>query len=144
MNPSEFPEVQGYPEVVNFLKFQVDMMFEDIRVLLQLPLYDLKAGCNFTVSAMLFNIIAGVSVCFYDASTEALIQRGGRGNRFKNMLINYYPWESESIDRCIKGSPPTKFIFSIPISLNFTKISSALFKSRISESKFCIKQNLQA
>jgi len=97
MNPSEFPEVQGYPEMVNFLKLQVDMLFEDLRTLLRLPLYDLEAGCNLTITAMLFNIIAGVSVCFYDASTEALTQRGDRGRRFKELLINYYPWESESI-----------------------------------------------
>lgn len=91
MNPSEFSEVKGYPEIINFLKFQVDMLFEDLRTLLRLPSYDLKAGCNFTVAAMLFNIIAGVSVCFYEASTKAIIQRRDRNSRFKNLLINYYP-----------------------------------------------------
>ena len=46
---------------------------------------------------MLFNIIAGVSVCFYDASVEALSQRGDRSKRFKNLLIKYYSWEGESV-----------------------------------------------
>ena len=97
MNPSEFPEVQSYPEIVNFLKFQVDMLFEDLRILLRLPFNNLKAGCNFTATAMLFNIIAGVSVCFYDASIEALNQRRHRGERFEKLLIKYYPWEGENI-----------------------------------------------
>lgn len=73
------------------------MLFEDLRTLLRLPFYDLKAGCNFTVAAMVFNMIAGVSVCFYEASIEALIQRKDRGSRFMNLLIKYYPWEGESI-----------------------------------------------
>lgn len=97
INPSEFPEVQGYHEVVNFLKFQVDMLFEDLRVLLQLPLCDLRAGCNFTTAAMLFNIIAGISVCFYDALVKALTQSRDRGIRFKKLLIKYYPWEDETV-----------------------------------------------
>ena len=97
MNPSEFPEVQSYPEIVNFLRVQVDMLFEDLRTLLRLPVYDLDAGCNLTVAAMLFNIIAGVSVCFYDASKDALEERKNRGLRFKKLLIEYYPWDSESI-----------------------------------------------
>lgn len=100
MNPSEFSEVQGYPEIVSFLKFQVDMWFNDLRILLRLPLADLdsKAGCNFTTATMLLNIIAGGSVCFYDVSEKAFSQRGDRSERFENLLIKYYPWEEESFN----------------------------------------------
>ncbi len=96
MKPSEFPEIQNYPEIVNFLKLRVDMLFEDIRTLLRLPFDDL-VGCNFTTAAMLFNIIAGFSVCFYNASIKAIRQKGDRGKRFKELLIKYYPWQNESI-----------------------------------------------
>jgi len=97
MNPSKFSEVQDYPEIVDFLEFHLDMLFEDIKVLLRLPLNDLNAGCNFTTAAMLFNIIAGVSVCFYDTSVDVLKNRSDRSKRFKNLLKDYYPWEGERI-----------------------------------------------
>jgi hypothetical protein len=68
-----------------------DMQIEDVRVLLRMPKAGYPAGCNFAALAVLFNMIAGVSVCFYDASPKALTN-GDRGKRFKNVLIDFFPW----------------------------------------------------
>lgn len=75
------------------------MQFADLRCLLQLPKSDLNAGCNFAAAAVLFNIIAGFSVCFYNASLEGLKSRKERGDRFKGLLRKYYPWANEPVGK---------------------------------------------
>ena len=42
MLPSEFLEVQPYPNVKQLLKAQVDMQFEDLRTILSLPILRLQ------------------------------------------------------------------------------------------------------
>ncbi|HEY83284.1 MAG TPA: hypothetical protein G4O01_08390 [Dehalococcoidia bacterium] len=81
------------------MKYQVDMQFADLRCLLQLPKSDLNAGCNFAAAAVLFNIIAGFSVCFYNASLQGLKSRKERGGRFKGLLRKYYPWANEPVGK---------------------------------------------
>ena len=68
------------------------MQIEDVRLLLRMPKSGFPAGCNFASAAVLFNMIAGGSVCFYDASAQALATPGDRGKRFKNALIDFFPW----------------------------------------------------
>ena len=79
MLPSEYPEVQAYPNLKQLLTVQVDMQFKDLRTLLELPKTEGQGGCNLTAAGVLFNVIAGSSVCFYEASAEALTRRGDRG-----------------------------------------------------------------
>jgi len=81
------------------------MQIDDIRSLLRLPLGDIKAGCNFACASILFNVIAGASVCFYKASKEALTIYGDRGERFQCVLGKYYPWGGDALpkDDCIKA-----------------------------------------
>jgi hypothetical protein len=69
------------------------MQIADVRVLLRMPKAGYPAGCNFAAVAVIFNLIAGVSVCFYHASPKAL-RNGDRGKRFKNVLIDFFPWPS--------------------------------------------------
>lgn len=99
MLPSEFPEVQVYPNLKRLLEAQVDMQFVDLRTLLRLPQEGLVGGCNFTAAAVLFNLIAGSSVCFYDPSEQALIDRSARGTRFKEVLEEFYPWQGEPVPK---------------------------------------------
>ena len=93
MLPSEFLEVQGYPSLKRLLEAQVDMQFADLRTLL------LVNGCNFAAAAVLFNIIAGSSVCFYNRSKQALTEKKARGERFKEVLERFYPWQEEPIPK---------------------------------------------
>ena len=99
MLPSEFAEVAAYPSLRKLLQNQVDMQFEDLRTLMRLPLpeHGLTAGCNLSAAAILFNAIAGASVCFYNTSVEALTNRGDRGKRFTEVLTRYYPWGGETL-----------------------------------------------
>lgn len=94
MNPSEFPEVRPHPHLRRLLAVQIDMQFDDLRTLLQLPSHNtsLSADCNLTTASLLFNVIAGTSVLFYDASLGALNDRADRGRRFRALLADYYPW----------------------------------------------------
>lgn len=99
MLPSEFPEVQEYSQLKRLLAHQVDMQFMDLRSLLELPRVQGDGGCNFVAATVLFNIIAGSSVCFYDAKPEGLMNRRDRGQRFVEVLENFYPWDGESISK---------------------------------------------
>ena len=95
MLPSEFLEVQSYPALKRLLENQVDMQFIDLRTLLRLPQSGLEGGCNFTAASVLFSLIAGSSVCFYNPSKDVLEKRGNRGDRFKGLLMEFYPWQGE-------------------------------------------------
>jgi hypothetical protein len=109
MLPSQFPEVQGYPNLRNLLARQVDMLFVDVRTLVRLPMGGLAgcigtplrllvgdlAGSNLTAGASLLNLIAGSSVCFFQASMTGLTTPGDRGRRFIDLLTAFYPWAGE-------------------------------------------------
>lgn len=84
---------QQYPKLSNFLERFLAMQFADPRCLL------LSAGCNYATASVLFNIIGGLSVCLYNASFDDFTSSRptGRGLRFKNLLLNYYPWQNEPV-----------------------------------------------
>jgi len=104
MLPSEYPEVQTYASLRQLLAAHVDMQFDDLRTLLLLPRGKaLRGGCNFATAALMFNIIAGSSVCFYKVDLESLSAQRNRGKRFKELLERYFPWEGESLSK-------TKFV----------------------------------
>src|SRR4051812_37463160 len=94
MLPSSFPELKGLPRTSlrRLCRDHFDMQIEDVRVLLRMPKAGYPAGCNFAAAAVLFNLIGGASVCFYDTSPQALATAGDRGKRFKDMLIAFFPW----------------------------------------------------
>ncbi len=99
MLPSEFSEVQSYPALKRLLENQVDMQFIDLRTLLRLPQFGLVGGCNFTAASVLFNVIAGSSVCFYNPSKDVLDERRNRSERFRGLLTEFYPWQEELIPK---------------------------------------------
>ena len=99
MLPSQYVEVQSYPSLKRFLEAQVDMQFSDLRTMLRLPIpqVGLEAGCNFATASILFNVISGTSVCFYEASEAAF--KEPKGDRFKNVLKSFYPWQDEPLSK---------------------------------------------
>jgi len=97
MFPSEFPEVHACPQLKQLLALQVDMQFIDLRSLLELPRAEGDGGCNFAAASVLFNIIAGSSVCFYDANPSGLANRSDRSRRFLGILNDFYPWVGEPV-----------------------------------------------
>ena len=92
MNPSEFPEVKSYPEIVKFLRAHVDMLFEDIRSMLKHPLCESEGGCNFATANYICDIISGISVILYRPDD------GLEKERFKELMQNYYSWAEEGFD----------------------------------------------
>lgn len=92
MNPSEFPEVKSYPAIVKLLQNQVDMLFEDIRSMLQLPLHGPKGGCNFATANFICDVISGISVILYKP------EEGLQNDRFKDLMKKYYPWNEEGFE----------------------------------------------
>jgi hypothetical protein len=56
------------------------------------PDYGLSAGCNFAITQVLMGAISGVSTTLYMPSMHS----GQSGLRFKNLLVEYYPWDLES------------------------------------------------
>lgn len=71
------------------------MQIEDVRVLLRMPKADFPAGCNLASVAVIFNLMAGASVCFYQASPDALATHGDRGKRFTGLLKAHFPWPGD-------------------------------------------------
>jgi hypothetical protein len=75
----------------------LDMQIEDLRVLLRLPRSPLPAGCNFAAAGMIFNLIAGASVCFYNASRRTMMKQPPAGAHFRGILEDYFPWAREPV-----------------------------------------------
>lgn len=98
MKPSEYPEVQDCPNLKRLLEIQVDMQLADVATMLQLPKHPagLDAGCNLSLANVLFSMIAGASVLFYNADISYLEQHNPNesSKRFKGVLRNHYPWRS--------------------------------------------------
>jgi hypothetical protein len=75
---------ENIPDAVkDFIRIHVERQFSDARSMMML-----KHCCNFAITALLVNLISGMSTVFYD-------QQGASGRRFKNLLREFYPWEPE-------------------------------------------------
>ena len=68
--------------------------FSDVHCMLRLPAPRCRftAGCNFAITQVLTAAIGGLSVTLYRHT-------GGIGQRFKGVLIDYYPWDVEPNNR---------------------------------------------
>ena len=104
---SDIRELQKYPHVSRFVKKHLSMQFRDVRSMLRLPLPEQgitdSAGygsCNFAVAAILCNLVSGISDSFFMPQNP--IQENckgekewiGSGQTFKQLMMNFYPWES--------------------------------------------------
>jgi len=66
--------------VKRLIQGAVEDQFNDVHSMMMLP------NCNFAATAILVNLISGMSTIFYG-------QDGGSGARFKNVLKDFYPWD---------------------------------------------------
>lgn len=46
---------------------------------------------------MILNLIAGASVCFYNASEKTMKHRPPAGNHFQGVLEGYFPWSAGNV-----------------------------------------------
>lgn len=97
--PSRFAEVADRPNLRRLLSEQVDMQMDDIASMLALPRHDLgmSGGCNLALTGLLSNVVAGCSVLLFEASLDSIwgSARSDSGGRFKELLIEYYPWRDD-------------------------------------------------
>jgi hypothetical protein len=100
VSPSQLIIGEAYPATREFLDRHLDMQIADLRLLFRLPVEELDpaVGCNFTVAAMMLNLISGFSVWFFHTDDAARIRaeeerRGFRlsGQRFKGFVKEYWP-----------------------------------------------------
>lgn len=57
-------------------------------------LVDMEGGANFATSTFMLDVVAGLSVCLYFRQGKiGLETKGDRGDRFKELLQEYYPWK---------------------------------------------------
>jgi hypothetical protein len=84
LDPSTPARVRGLIESIE------NHYFSDVHTMLKLPRPDrrLTAGCNFAIAQVLAAVVSGLSVTLYTHS-------GGSGQRFKSLLIDYFPWNRE-------------------------------------------------
>jgi hypothetical protein len=105
MEAHDIQELQKYPAVHDFVRTQVSMQFGDVRAMLRLPLPELGIahGCNFAATAILCNLLSGLSVSlfrptrFKKSVVRGSVRRRGRiGTRdyFKKMVYKYFPWQA--------------------------------------------------
>lgn len=77
---------------------QIDPLFADVHSMMRLPIQevDLNAGCNFSATLVILELIAGVSVELYERpDLDRKDPRDQRKLRFKQLLDNHYPWNEE-------------------------------------------------
>lgn len=88
----DFTEFSKYPVVDNFVRLHLSMQLDDVHAMLRLPLPEvgIRAGCNLAATATLCNLISGISVVLFKPK-----MRMEAGERFKELLRRYYPWEPE-------------------------------------------------
>jgi hypothetical protein len=99
MNPSNLAEVRPWPHLRTLLEVQLDAQFADLRTLLRLPRHDetLDGSCNLTSASLLFNIVSGSSVLFYNASIAAMADGRQSGERFRGLLEDFYPFLDDDL-----------------------------------------------
>jgi hypothetical protein len=78
------------PRVKALVRNLENLYLRDVHCMLRLPEpdYGLTAGCNFAITQVLTGAISGMSTTLY-------MHSGGSGSRFKNLLVDYYPWDLE-------------------------------------------------
>jgi hypothetical protein len=98
----------GAPTTVRQLVKQLESHYlSDVHSMLRLPIpnYRILAGCNFAIAQVLLATIGGVSTTLYSHS-------GGKGKRFKDLLVDYYPWKHEP-HSTVTPSQAAEIIYSV-------------------------------
>jgi hypothetical protein len=82
------------PHVVRiFIRQVMDLYLCDVHAMLRLPRPEvgITEGCNFTVVAVLMNMVSGLSVVLYEPPPN----RQAAGRKFRETAAGFYPWDVE-------------------------------------------------
>ena len=102
MLPANIPQFKKYKYVYAFVKDHLSMQFGDVRSMMRLPIPDLGIthACNFAATAVLCNLVSGISVSLYMPPSPVITNEKGKnrwvraGEAFKSLLQDHYPWQS--------------------------------------------------
>jgi hypothetical protein len=94
---SQLAPARGYPHVQYFLVQLLDMQFNDVRAMLQLPRPDMgiTPGCNFAIVSSLCNLISGISTTLFKPSGllhEARSPSCGSARAFRELVADFFPY----------------------------------------------------
>ena len=83
------------PAVRAFIIQVMDVYLADIHAMLRLPRpeVDIAEGCNFSIAAVLMNVISGVSVVLYEPPPNRQETR----RKFLETGMDFYPWDTEPV-----------------------------------------------
>jgi hypothetical protein len=93
---SQLAPARGYPHVKGFLEQVIDMQFNDVRAMLQLPRPDIgiRPGCNFAIVSSLCNLISGVSTTIFKPSDllHKVRSKYRSGRAFRELVADFFPY----------------------------------------------------
>jgi hypothetical protein len=86
-----------------------DKYLHDVHAMLRLPLPStgITVACSLSATAVLVNVVSGVSVTLFDPSDSR-----DRGRKFRQALELYYPWDLEPPGATI-GAPAAATIYKL-------------------------------
>jgi len=81
--------------VRTFINQVMDVYLADVHAMLRLPRpeVNIAEGCNFSIVAVLMNVISGVSVVLYEPPAN----RQATGRKFMETAREFYPWDTEPV-----------------------------------------------
>ncbi len=96
MLASQMAPAHGYPQVHGFIVSLLDMQFNDVRAMLQLPRPDvgITPGCNFAITSTLCNLLSGISTTIYKPPhlLHEAESNYGSGAAFRNLVRDFFPY----------------------------------------------------
>lgn len=111
----------GTPHAVRtFIRQVFDVYLRDVHAMLRLPRPEVQIteGCNFAISAVLMNVISGVSVVLYEPPAT----RQHTARKFKDTARDFYPWNTEpmgAVDNQREGAEILYSVFRNPMAHAF-------------------------
>lgn len=108
MNYKPLTQVASTPPLVNQLIRNLEKnCFSNIHTLLALPVLNVTGAKNrnFAITQLIVAAISGISVTLY-------AHNGSSGKRFKNLLIEYFPWDEEP-DNGVSREDASETLYSV-------------------------------
>ena len=104
------------PEDERFVRTFIDPVLRELHHLFQIIVEqeeDWQKGCSFSVTSVLCNVISGISVefCYFTGHVPAV---GDTKGKFKQSLVQHYPWNSEPASGgALNGDPAADHLYEI-------------------------------
>ncbi|MCK5236251.1 MAG: hypothetical protein KAR06_04620 [Deltaproteobacteria bacterium] len=92
MLPSEYYEIESYPNIKHVFEKQLDMLFNDLRCMLKSPLPGCSSGYNLSITMIILNLFSGFSRRLFRPNARLV-----DNERYILMLEEFFPWDGETL-----------------------------------------------